>query len=381
MKREFHPALNYSIVTIMSVALLAQQATLPFKIKELGGDFASVGLLFMWTSAWYVAAGVGLGWLSHRFGPRRTMLVSLSIVGAMAVAMIWVGSMPQLYVVQTIYYIAICVFWAAMEHASTGLHGHLNLAQSTSIFCVAFSVGNAIGLMLSGTLQGRTMTVPFAVSVALTGVVGVLTWYTIGGGRDKNVAPTGHDGKISRSLIAARAGMTGVYGTYALVMLFLPRYLWEVHGFAKPVATSLTSVTLLAMAVTFALHGRWEGWQHKLAFVRACPALAAVALLIVGATAQPVIIAAGAVLVGLAAGTAYTHNLYYSLEEPAMRARRAGIHEALVGAAFMIPPALSGLATRWTNDARCIFWVGAGLAVVAGIVQAISLRRIGRSAR
>ena len=37
-------------------------------------------------------------------------------------------------------------------------------------------------------------------------------------------------------------------------------------------------------------------------------------------------------MVGAIAATGYTHNLYYSLEEPGRRARNAGIHEALVGA-------------------------------------------------
>ncbi len=388
--REFHPALNYSIVTVMSVAVVAMKATLPFKIKALGGDFGTVGLLFMWTSGWYVAAGVGLAWISHRFGPRRIMLTMLAICAAATLTMPATNAIWQLYALATVYAIGECLFWTAMEHATTGLHTHLSLVQSTGIFCVAFSVGNAVGLVISGTSQGQTITLPFVVSAALTVVVWVLVWTTVFDGGTRSVASAGSFGhdeawpskeRLRRSLLASRTGLVGVYGTYALVMLFLPRYLWEVHGFAKSSASALTSLTLAAMAVTFAAHGWRAGWQHKLATVRAAPFVAGLALLVAGATAQPVIIAAGAIFVGIAAGTAYTHNLFYSLEEPGLRARRAGIHEALIGVAYMVPPALSGLATRWTNDPRSIFWVGAGLAVVAGIVQAISLRRTGRSAR
>src|SRR5258705_13418649 len=66
--RQFPPYISYLIVTVMSVALLAIQATIPFKIKALGGDFGAVGLLFMWASFWYVMAGLFLGWISHHVG-------------------------------------------------------------------------------------------------------------------------------------------------------------------------------------------------------------------------------------------------------------------------------------------------------------------------
>jgi MFS family permease len=367
----------------MSVAVVAMKATVPFKIKELGGDFGAVGLLFLWTSAWYVASGLGLGWVSHHFGPRRVVLATLALCAAVTLVMPATTALGQLYVLTTVYFMSECLFWAAMEHASTGLHSHLSLVQSTAIFCVAFSVGNAVGLLISGTLQGQTMTIPFLVSVALTLVVGALAWWTVSPqagfqrstSADVAAFPDDACRRVRRSLLASRTGLVGVYGTYALVMLFLPRYLWETHGYAKPLAGALTSLTLTAMAATFAAHGWFAGWQHRLVFVRVCPFAAAAGLWVAGMTAQPVGIAAGAIVVGMAAATAYTHNLFYSLEEPGRRARRAGIHEAIVGVAFMVPPALSGLATRWTNDLRSIFWVGAALAVIFGLAQNLVLLR------
>ena len=96
-------------------------------------------------------------------------------------------------------------------------------------------------------------------------------------------------------------------------------------------------------------------------------------LLVVGLAGNVLVIGFGAMVLGIAAGTAYTHNLSYSLEEPGKRARNAGVYEALVGVAFMIPPALGGLVARWTNTPSNIFWIGAGLAVVVGIMQNVAL--------
>ena len=49
--------------------------------------------------------------------------------------------------------------------------------------------------------------------------------------------------------------------------------------------------------------------------------------------------------------------------------------EALVGAAFAIPPALGGLAARWTRAPESIFWMGAVVAVLAGIAQQLARAR------
>ena len=140
--REFPPYISYLIVTVMSVALLAVQATVPFKIQALGGDLSAVGFLFMWASFWYVLAGLSLGRLSHHIGPRRVMLTTLAICAVMATGMIGARAMWQLYVLQTVYSVSLCMFWAATEHASTGLHSHLSLAQSTFGTLHFNSVGN-----------------------------------------------------------------------------------------------------------------------------------------------------------------------------------------------------------------------------------------------
>jgi predicted MFS family arabinose efflux permease len=383
MRKEFPPCVSYLIVTGMSVALLAVQATIPFKIKALGGDLGAVGLLFLWASCWYVVSGLSLGWISHHAGPRRVMLATLLTCAAMAAGMSGARALWQLYALQTVYSMSLCLFWVATEHASSGLHAHLSLAQSTSIFSVAFSVGNVLGLLVGTTLQGRTMVVPFLVSAALTLAVVALTWVTVSPQagfqrccpQDVAAFSEPQRARLRRSLMASRTGMVGVYGAYAVLTLFLPRYLWEQRGFSKPWAGALTAAMLVAMAATFAVHGRFTGWPHRLWLIRLCPFLAAGSVLMAGRCAAPLGIALGAALAGAVAATGYIHNLYYSLEEPGRRARNAGIHEALVGVAFAIPPALSGLGARFLTTPESVFWVGAALAAVSGLVQNFALSR------
>lgn len=379
--REYPPYVSYLIVVLMSVALLTLQTTVPFKIKELGGGLDTVGFLFTWTSLWYVVAGLSLGWISQRHGPRRTMLVTLVICALTTLGLPWTRNVWQLSGLLTVYFVTVCVFWAAAEHASTGLHSRLTIVQSTAIYCVSFSSGNGIGMLASASLQQSSVRLPFYVSAGLTLVVAGLTWLAISpqAGFHRSTAAdvaafseTDRQ-RLRRSLLAARIGMVGTYGAYAVVALFLPRYLWEFRGYSKPVAGGLTSLVLAGMALTFAWHGWYRQWPHRLWPVRLAPFAAAGGLVLVGMSAHPILIGVTALLIGVLAATAYMHNLYYALEEPGLRAKRAGIHEALVGMAFLVPPALSGLTTRWVHDPRGVFWAAAGLALVVGATVNVAL--------
>ena len=380
--REYPPFVSYSIATLMSISSLALQATLPFKLQTLGAGLDSVGFLFTCTSFFYVLAGLFLSWISQHAGPRRVMLATLVVCGLTAVLLPGANAMWQVSVLATGNMVAACLFWAAMEHASAGLHTHLTLIQSTAFFCGAFSLGNTLGLMTSSLLQSRTVATPFFVSAGLTLVVMALTWLTVSpaaGFRRSTPAdiaayPESARQRLRRSLLAARTGLVGTYGMYALVCFFLPRYLWEHRGFSKPLAGSLAAVTLLTMTLTFALHGVGKRWPHRLWVVRLCPLVAAVGVLLTGLSAAVPVIAVGALVVGVAAASNYSHHLYYSLEEPGKRARNAGIHEATVGVAFMIPPALGGLAARFIKAPESIFWAGAAFAGLMFIIQTLVLR-------
>ena len=381
--REYPPFVSYAIATLMSVSMLALQATLPFKLQTLGAGLDGVGFLFTCTSFCYVLAGLFLSWISHHAGPRRVMLGTLALCGLTAVLLAFATALWQVYVLASGYLIAVCLFWAAMEHASAGLHTHLTLIQSTACFCAAFSLGNALGQMTSSLLQTQTVAVPFFVSAGVTVVVLALTWLTVApeaGFRRSTPAdiaafPESSRQRLRRSLLVTRTGLIGTYGMYALVCFFLPRYLCELRHFSKPLAGSLTAVTLITMSVTFGWHGFGTRWPHQLWIVRLCPFVAVAGALIAGLATTAPVIAAGAVVLGVAAATNYSHHLYYSLEEPGKRARNAGIHEATVGIAFMIPPALGGLAARFTKAPESIFWAGAAFAGLMIIVQTLVLGR------
>jgi predicted MFS family arabinose efflux permease len=387
--REFPPYISYLMVTLMSVALLAMQATIPFKVKELGGGFDAVGFLFTWTSVWYVLSGLFLSRFSHHIGPRRMMLVSLAICAALVFVLSATTALWQLYAVLAAYFVTICLFWSAAEHASTSLHSHLTITQSTAIYCVSFSLGNAIGLVLSTSLQRQTLAVPFFVATGLTLAVWGLTWWTVSPQagfqrstpHDIAAFPAAHRQRLRRSLLIARIGIVGSYGAFAVVTVFLPRYLYDCRGMSKPVAGGLTSLSQFVMAATFAWHGRRTGWEHNLLPVRLAPLIAAGGLLIVCWAQHPLLLALGAVVTGIVAATGYTHDLYYALEEPGHRAQRAGIHEALVGIAYLLPAVLSGFVTRWTNNPQGVFWVGIALALAVGGAQAIALLRTDTSSR
>jgi MFS family permease len=382
MKREFPPCISLVFVAVMSVAQTAMQVTLPFKIGELGHGLDSSNLFFTWISFTYVISGLSLGWVSHKYGPRGVMLTTLTICAAVALTMSEVFALWHLYALGTVYLMSICLFWSSAEHASTGLSSRLSIAQTTAMYCVSYSLGNAVGLLVSANFQKveRTGATPFLVSVGLTILVWILVWWMVSPKAHYHLSPQSvvdafpeeRRARLRRSLLAARIGIVGAYGVYALILNSLSRFLVEQRDFTKPMAGGIASLMLISMAATFAAHGWWRGWEHRLAFARISPFVAALG--VAACTAREWwLIALGVIVVGVAAGVSYTHNLSYSLEEPGKRARNAGIHEALVGVAFTLPMLLSGVTARLTQDPLTIFWSGVWMAVTVGIAQNLVL--------
>jgi len=382
MKREYPPYVSFVFVAVMSVAQTAMQVTLPFKIGDLGHGLPTSNLFFTWVSFTYIVSGFSLGWVSHRYGPRRVMLATLTIGALMTLTMTQVFALWQLYALGTVYLMSICLFWSSAEHASTGLDNKLTLAQSTAIYCVSFSVGNAVGLLVSANFQEAqsASATPFLISVGLTMLVWMLVWWMVSPKADYHLSPQTvvdafpeeRRARLRRSLLAARIGIVGAYGVYALVLNSLARFLVDERQFSKPMAGGIVCLMFVSMALTFAAHGLWRGWEHRLAFARVSPFIAALGVAACTSRAGWVI-ALGVIVVGIAAGVSYSHNLNYSLEEPGKRARNAGIHEALVGAAFTLPMLLSGVTAKLTKDPLTIFGSGVGMAVAVGIAQNVAL--------
>ncbi|HEY3281793.1 MAG TPA: MFS transporter, partial [Armatimonadota bacterium] len=104
----------------------------------------------------------------------------------------------------------------------------------------------------------------------------------------------------------------------------------------------LLSVTVLWQAISFAGLSRWSRWHYRLGPLVAAQVMAAGGLWLIAVQPVSASILFGFALLGLSRGLSYSCSLYYGLDGAAMRGVNSGIHEAIVGIAYILGPLLAG---------------------------------------
>ncbi len=155
-----------------------------------------------------------------------------------------------------------------------------------------------------------------------------------------------HPPVYTRLLLVAQVLLPMSYLMIGAVQPLMPK-LCEHAGAPAAWQTPLASLWLIARLVTFAMMERWHGWHGRwwTPGVGAC-------LLIVGAgaavasaslpagTTGAMGLGAGLVLLGIGAGMIYAVALYYAMEVGQSQVDAGGRHEALIGAGYLVGPAI-----------------------------------------
>jgi MFS family permease len=133
----------------------------------------------------------------------------------------------------------------------------------------------------------------------------------------------------------------------------------------------------LAQTAGFVLFGRFAGWRYRFAPVAGWMAAGAAALLVIGLGFPLAAAVPAAAVLGLALGQAYAASVYYSVHSAESRGARAGIHEAVIGAADFGIPMLGGLAVTATDWKPSVFVLAAVVVGVSLVMAARAVRRAG----
>jgi MFS family permease len=117
-------------------------------------------------------------------------------------------------------------------------------------------------------------------------------------------------------------------------------------AFADRTIGLLLSLITVAQGLCFLALGRSTRWHYRF---RPLLLFQGVAVMGMGAlmfTHHPAGFAGGLLLLGIGRGMSYSASLYYALVAGRERGVQTGIHEMLIGAAFVFGPFLGGVATQ-----------------------------------
>jgi predicted MFS family arabinose efflux permease len=89
-----------------------------------------------------------------------------------------------------------------------------------------------------------------------------------------------------------------------------------------------------------------ERWHFKRGLLWAAQVCVALSAFVVYLSVRPLALAAAFLLAGVGMGVTYFSSQYYGIRSPLRRARRAAIHEALIGSGYLAGAYCGGQAAR-----------------------------------
>lgn len=349
-------------------ALYLLMLSLPYRLLALDASSSVLGNVPLLYAGPYATVALLAGRVSDRFarrGPIRFGLL-LAIAGAVglarvdtAAAILW--SIPPIG-------IGLGFFWPSLQAGFSEVSAGRDLHRLTGLLNVSWSAGKGLGLLGGGWLLESVGPHGTSLAAAVAFAVALIALPRMGRPGDHSAAladderaPHVDEQKAFRR--AAWIGNGIAFGVVATVNHHLPKVLLP-HGIdASSFGTFLGSV-FLAQTTLFVVLGPRRGWHFRAAPLLALQlVLAAATLAVPRATSQPALLLFAPVF-GLALGFAYQSSLYYSLYAPTDRGARAGVHEAVLGFASAIIPAVGGLAVAGAGT-RVPFAIAAAAMLVS----------------
>lgn len=374
----------YASAAAMDGGFFLIMTAMPFKVLALGGGAVQLGLVPAIGAIAYVACAPAVGHWSDLAGRARLCLVGGLTLIVCALLAYLASSVAALLALQVLMGLGKALYWPVVQSSLGDLTPTTARVKVFGGFNVAWSSGKTAGFLLGGLLLAR-----FGFrAVFLTGAVWVALAFLALPRRDmarSAVCPppeVPQTGVMTARLTALRqqgwVANMAAYGVLGILMHHLPQWFasqaWSEARYGVFLGLVMVAQTVVFLLLTGPLRfperpGRlWAPQLASLAAVAAVPLLPSFPALLVVVPA-----------LGLSFGVAYAASLHFSLAAAEARGRRAGIHEALIGAGGFLPPLLAGFAVRGTGWLGAPYEVAAALLAVAVVVQVILWGRFARA--
>lgn len=354
--------------------------SLPYRLIDLGASSTVLGMVPFLYAGPYATVALLAGRVSDRFerrGPIRSG-VALAVLGAIGLSMV-TGPTAILALVP-VFGLGLGFFWPSLQAGFSEVSQGRDLHRLTGLFNVSWSVGKGLGLIGGGWLleevgaSGTSLVASVAFAMAFVAIPSMArpSDHSEALAADAN-APGADEQRAFRRTAWIANGIA--FGVVATLNHHLPRVLLP-HGLGAREVGLFLGAVFLAQTLLFVVVGPRRGWRF-----RALPLIALQAALVVSTLAivraeTLVFLLVAAPIFGIALGFCYQSSLYYSLYAPVDRGAQAGVHEAALGFASAIVPAVGGIAVA-SSGAGAPFVVAAcamGVSAVIGTTWIFTAR-------
>jgi MFS family permease len=366
----------FAAAFLADMALYLTMTGVPYRALALGAGPVILGFLPVARALPYSLSTVWAGGRSHRHGRLRLAPVTLTVAAAAAAGLAAAPGFAAIYGLLAVIGLMLAFFWPAVQATLADVAERESVTGNLGWFNIGWSTGKAVGFAAGGFLlagfgfQALFLTAAFAFLAVAALVVNLsrtraaLPAAPAAPGSAPGPAVSPHT--VHRFRLAAWTGNALAFGVGAVLNHHYPNWL-TVHGRSEALFGSYLGLVFAAQTVTFAVLTRYSGWRYRAAPLLGSQVPLILVLLILPRLDAPAAILATAPLVGVGLGTAYFASIFYSVQDPSLRGRHAGVHESLLGVGSMILPVAGGWAAGATGHLVAPY-LTAALAAVGGLL-------------
>jgi len=377
---------------LTDLALYLVWVAIPYRAIHLGATAAQLGLLTAISSSTYVLTTLFTGSLSDRVPRLYLARFGALVFAAGCFLILQAPSLGQLFPRLPLSGLGMGFFWPTIQAALADEGSLDELEGNLGLFNVFWSGGKALGFLIGGGLYALYGVTPILIGVPVTMLVVTALLprrqratsvppVAVAPGDDRSTVtyrlPAPRD--LKALLYIAWAANAVAFGIGNTLNIQYPKFLLQ-NGRGSAVFGLFLGMIFIVQTIVFWSLRTRHGWRFRRRQVYAVQVAGAVgALLLIWA--RPVwLLLLAAVPLGLSLGLCYHASIVYSLLDRSGRGRRAGIHEAVLGAGNFLLPLLGGLAATAASDLRLPYLLCGVIAILGIGVQELIWRRRNSSA-
>lgn len=327
------------VAFLNAVAYAGISLAMVFHLRyQFGAGGGVIGLAGAIQWAAYLLGNLALRPLTRIILPRYSLMISATATAVFTVLLSRAGSLPLAIAMFAAIGFFMSLFWPPiMGWLSAGAEGaHLN--RRIAWFNLSWSLGVIVGPFLAGLLTEVNSRLPLyvgAVGFALVGLTTLAASLFLESIRtDTHRDPPRSAARAADNSTPLRypswVGLVGAYALLGTLSIVFPLFARDHLAVRESVIGAGLLVRGVALAVGFVVAGRTVGWHFRklpilvptVVLICVSVLLAFVDTLLGFALLIPV--------VGLAVAGSYSLSVFYGVAGSVERARRMGVHEALL---------------------------------------------------
>ncbi|MDA1007754.1 MAG: MFS transporter [Planctomycetota bacterium] len=328
-------------------------------------------LVYIATALVYIAAATSAGPILRRMrgrlSARGLVRIAFLIEASPLPFVFWLDSETTLLIAAFTSSIGGALLWPIMEsYVAGGRHGH-DLRRAIGVWCIVWMIAVTFTLGVMGPLfllddVARAV----ILGIIATGLISlaISPWLTVEPAEhqaEHHSVPQGYHAQLR----SARVLLPVSYLLVSALAAMLP-YVLASHHLPETWQTPLAATWLLVRALFVAVLALTHWWHGRWNTLLASGLLLVAGFALVSFSPSVTLVVVGLIAFGIGHAIAYYAALYYALRVGAAEVDAGGMHEALIGAGFVVGPLVAAGGLALGGDAAMAAAV-LGTCVIASI--------------